>query len=148
MTRASVFARLFAFIIDIIFLCIVKFFLFVAAVIGHVLWLKPLSFGNLSEALLDFSPVLFVSFFFVVLYYFTSLTAHGEQTLGKSIFGIRVVTTKGENIGKARALLRCVCYGFSALPLFLGFVMAFIFRGRALHDILCGTMVVKVHDEG
>ena len=84
----------------------------------------------------------------MVLYYFTYLTADGEQTIGKSICRIRVVTKDGDNLGRIRAFLRCICYGFSTLPLLLGFLMAFLFRGHALHDILCGTMVIKVTDGG
>jgi len=147
MTRASVFARLFALMVDILFLFIVKLLLVAAAFAGDMLWAEQTSFTLLSARLIEFSPVLSLSFLFVVLYYFTYLTADGEQTIGKTIFGIRVVTTDGENLGRIRALVRCICYGFSTLPLFLGFLMAFIFRGHALHDILCRTMVVKVRDD-
>lgn len=147
MNRASVFARLFAFITDVLFLILVQFLFFTAAILGHMLWVRPSSFSVLSAKLSGFSPVLSLAFLFVVLYYFTSLTADGEQTIGKAIFGIRVVTTRGENPGKIRAFLRCICYALSALPFFLGFVMAFLFRGRALHDILCRTMVVKADDD-
>ncbi len=147
MTRASVFARLFAFVIDLFFLFIVKLLLVAAAFAGPMLWAEQTSFTLLSARLIEFSPVLSLSFLFVVLYYFTYLTADGEQTIGKTIFGIRVVTTDGENLGRIRALIRCICYGFSTLPLFLGFLMAFIFRGHALHDILCRTMVIKVRDD-
>ncbi len=105
--------------------------------------LLPLLFARLIE----FSPVLTFAFVFVVLYYFTYLTADGEQTIGKSIFGIRVVTKDGENLGRVWACVRCFCYWISAVPFFLGFLMAFVFRGHALHDILCRTMVVKVQDD-
>jgi len=147
MTRASVLVRFFALIVDIVFLFIVQILISIAALLGHLLWVRPSSFGQLSAKLSEFSPVLSLAFLFVMLYYFTSLTAHGEQTIGKSVLGIRVVTTKGDNPGMIRAFLRCICYGFSALPFFLGFLMAFVFRGRTLHDLLCGTMVVKVKDE-
>ncbi|HME41833.1 MAG TPA: RDD family protein [Syntrophorhabdales bacterium] len=147
MTRASAFARLFALMVDILFLLIVQFFLFTAAFAGHTLWAESISFNPLSPRLMEFSPVLSLSFLFVVLYYFTSLTSDGEQTIGKTVFGIRVVTREGEDLGRIRALLRCLCYGFSALPLFLGFLMAFVFRGNALHDILCRTKVIRVQDD-
>ena len=147
MTRASVLVRFFALIVDIVFLFIVQTLLFAAAFFGHLLWVRPSSFGQVSAKLGEFSPVITIAFLFIVLYYFTSLTAYGEQTVGKSILGIRVVTTKGYFLSRMRAFLRCICYGLSALPFFLGFVVALIFRGRALHDLLCGTQVVKVHDE-
>ena len=147
MTRASGFARLFAFVVDLAFLLIVQLLLFGAALVGHALWSESTSFTLLSGRLVEFSPVFTFAFVFVVLYYFTYLTADGEQTIGKSIFGIRVVTNDGENLGRIRACIRCICYWFSALPFFLGFLMAFVFRGHALHDILCRTMVIKVHDD-
>jgi len=84
-----------------------------------------------------------VAFLFVALYYFTYLTADGEQTIGKSLCRIRVVTREGENLGRMRAFIRCLCYVLSAAPLFLGFLAAFIVRGRSMHDLLCGTMVIK-----
>ena len=133
--------------VDILFLFMVQLFLLAAAVAGHMLWVEPTSFILLSARLAEFLPVLSLCFLFVVLYYFTHLTANGEQTIGKTIFGIRVVTKEGENLGRIRALLRCICYGFSTLPFFIGFLMAFVFRGRALHDILCRTVVIKVHDD-
>ncbi len=147
MNRASSFARLFAFAVDCFFLFVVHLLLFTAALAGHALWSESASFSVLSARLVEFSPVLMAAFVFVVLYYFTCLTADGEQTIGKSIFGIRVVTKDGENLGRVRACMRCICYWFSALPFFLGFLMAFLFRGHSLHDILCGTTVVKVHDD-
>lgn len=146
MTRASVFARLFAFIIDLFILFVVYMLLLAAAFFGHMVWLESLSYALLSLRLMEFFPVLSIFFLFVVLYYFTYLTAEGEQTIGKTIFGIRVVTSHGENLGRVRAFFRCICYGFSAAPLFLGFLMAFFFRGNALHDILCRTKVVRVRD--
>ena len=147
MSRASAFARLFALAIDIIFLFVVHVFLVAAAFSGHALWLEPTSFILLSTRIMEFSPVLLLSFLFVVFYYFTYLTACGEQTIGKSLFGIRVVTKGGEDLGRIRAFFRCICYGLSAFPLLLGFLMAFVFRGNALHDILCRTMVVRVSDD-
>ena len=147
MTRASNFARLFALMVDILFLFIVQLLIFAAALVGHTLWSESTSFTFLSARLLEFSPVLTFAFVFVVLYYFTYLTADGEQTIGKSIFGIRVVTKDGENLGRVRACIRCICYWLSALPFFLGFLMAFVFRGHALHDVLCRTMVVRVQDD-
>jgi uncharacterized RDD family membrane protein YckC len=147
MTRASSFARLFAFVVDLFFLFIIHLLLFAAALVGHAFWSGATSLTLLAARLAEFSPVLTLASVFVVLYYFTYLTADGEQTIGKSIFGIRVVTKNGENLGRVRACIRCICYWISALPFFLGFLMAFIFKGHALHDILCRTMVVKVQDD-
>jgi uncharacterized RDD family membrane protein YckC len=147
MTRASVFLRFFALMVDIFFLLIVQLLLFAAAFLGHMVWMESSPVALLYGRLMDFSAVLSLAFLFVVLYYFTCLTADGEQTIGKTVFGIRVVTREGDDLGRIRALLRCLCYGISAFPFFLGFLTAFVFRGRALHDILCRTMVVRVRDD-
>jgi uncharacterized RDD family membrane protein YckC len=50
---------------------------------------------------------------------------------------------EGTPIGFFRSLGRAFAYGASALPLFVGFAMAFLPGGRTLHDVLAGTMVVK-----
>lgn len=143
MTRASFVARCVAFCVDALFLCIVHALIVAAAVIGHAVALPSTSPGLLFERMRGFSPVLTLAFLFVVLYYFTYLTADGEQTIGKSVCAIRVVTRDGEHLGRARAFVRCVCYAVSAVPFFIGFLMALIFRGRSMHDLLCGTMVIK-----
>ncbi len=143
MRRASVFARLLAFLVDLLFLGAVHALLVVAVLAGHAIALPLSSLSVLFERVRTFSPVLSLTFLVVVLYYFTYLTADGGQTIGKSMLGINVVTSAGENLGKVRAFIRCVCYVISAMPFFLGFLMAFVFRGYALHDILCGTVVIK-----
>ncbi len=143
MTRASFGARFLAFCIDLLFLCLVHAVLVAAAVIGHAVALPSASPGVLFERMRGFSTLLSVAFLFVALYYFTYLTADGEQTIGKKVCAIRVVTREGENLGRARAFIRCICYVVSAVPFFIGFLMALIFRGRSMHDLLCGTMVIK-----
>jgi len=81
---------------------------------------------------------------FLFLFYFTYLTSHGEQTPGKAALGLSVVGRgEGTPIGFFRSLGRAFAYGASALPLFVGFAMAFLPGGRTLHDVLAGTMVVK-----
>lgn len=147
MNRASVFARFLALVIDILFLFVVHLLLMVAAFSGHMVWAESSSFAYSSARLTEFFPALSFFFLFVVLYYFTYLTADGEQTIGKSILGIRVVTKDGEDLGRIRALARCICYLPSALPLLLGFLIAFVFGGNALHDLLCGTRVIRAQSD-
>ena len=86
-----------------------------------------------------FSIVFFLSRPLLFLFYFTYLTAHGEMTLGKASFRLKVVRRGDEQeLGLARAFGRACAYGVSALPFFLGFFMAFVLKGRAFHDILAG----------
>jgi uncharacterized RDD family membrane protein YckC len=65
-------------------------------------------------------------------------------TIGKRWMGLQVVDEAGERISFLRASGRFLGKMISALPCFLGYVMAiFSSRGRALHDRLAGTRVVR-----
>lgn len=65
------------------------------------------------------------------------------QTPGKKAYDVRVVDDKsGKNIGFMRALLRFVAFLFTATTL-LGLVVPFYRKDKkALHDLVCGTIVV------
>lgn len=69
----------------------------------------------------------------------------GGRTLGKWIAGLRIERKDGEPLSVSRALLRhMVGYPLTLLTLGLGFlVAAFDPQGRALHDWLAGTVVVR-----
>jgi uncharacterized RDD family membrane protein YckC len=68
----------------------------------------------------------------------------GQATIGKRWMGLRVVDENGERLSFLRASARYAAKYVSALPCFLGFMMAlFSSRGRALHDRLAGTRVVR-----
>jgi uncharacterized RDD family membrane protein YckC len=79
----------------------------------------------------------------VLLYYAVPLASEQRATWGKRAFGICVVTRDGETLGLGRALWRTLCYLLSALPFYLGFLLAGLGKQkRALHDILAGTQVL------
>ena len=67
------------------------------------------------------------------------------RTLGKWATGLRIERVDGNNPGIGWALLRhFVGYPLSFLLLGLGFLVAAVtVRGRALHDIIAGTVVVR-----
>jgi uncharacterized RDD family membrane protein YckC len=67
------------------------------------------------------------------------------QTAGKWATGLRIERMDGRPLGIGRALLRhFVGYPVSLLPLGLGFIVAILsLRGRALHDRIAGTIVVR-----
>ena len=67
------------------------------------------------------------------------------RTLGKWLAGLRIERRDGEALSVRRALLRhLVGYPLTLLTLGLGFlVSAFDPKGRALHDWLAGTVVVR-----
>ena len=66
-------------------------------------------------------------------------------TLGKWATGLRIERESGREIGIGRALLRhFVGYPLSFIILGIGFLVATLtVRGRGLHDIIAGTVVVR-----
>lgn len=66
-------------------------------------------------------------------------------TLGKWATGLRIERLDGSNPGIGRALLRhLIGYPLSFLLLGLGFLVAAVtVRGRTLHDMIAGTVVVR-----
>jgi uncharacterized RDD family membrane protein YckC len=67
------------------------------------------------------------------------------RTIGKWATGLRIERADGGEIGIGRALIRhLIGYPLSLLPLGLGFMLAAVTtRGRALHDFVTGTVVVR-----
>jgi len=64
-------------------------------------------------------------------------------TLGKMAVGIKVVRSNGERVSFLRGVGRYFALFVSTLLLMIGFFMAgFTERKRALHDMLCDTLVV------
>jgi uncharacterized RDD family membrane protein YckC len=67
------------------------------------------------------------------------------QTVGKWTTGLRIEQLNGQVPGIGRALLRhFVGYPLSFLPFGLGFLIVVVSpNGRALHDLIVGTIVVR-----
>lgn len=66
-----------------------------------------------------------------------------QATLGKMAVGIKVVDADGGRISFARGIGRYFATVLSSLVLGIGFLMAgFTERKRALHDMVCNTLVV------
>jgi uncharacterized RDD family membrane protein YckC len=66
-------------------------------------------------------------------------------TIGKWATGLRIRRSDGTELGIGRAFLRhFIGYPLSALTVGLGFIIAaFNARGRGLHDLIAGTIVVR-----
>jgi uncharacterized RDD family membrane protein YckC len=78
----------------------------------------------------------------VVVYFAIQHASRHQATIGKRCFDIYVDAGEGSRVGLMRALWRGICYVFSAIPFYLGFVLAGFTRDkRALHDYLSGTRV-------
>ena len=81
----------------------------------------------------------------VALLNFVILPGFTGRTLGKWVAGLRVERRDGEPLDLGRSLLRhTVGYLASLVTLGLGFLFAAFNReGRALHDLIAGTVVVR-----
>jgi uncharacterized RDD family membrane protein YckC len=80
----------------------------------------------------------------LMLSYFTFFHATWGQTIGKMIFGLRVVRTAGQSLTFSRAFVRALGYCLSASPFFLGFFwVAFTSSKCSWHDALTDTMVIR-----
>jgi uncharacterized RDD family membrane protein YckC len=78
------------------------------------------------------------------LVYATCFTGTTGQTLGKLLFGLRVVDTAGDPPGHGRAFLRAVLGSLGSALLFVGFIPMLVDPARrALHDRLLKTRVVR-----
>jgi uncharacterized RDD family membrane protein YckC len=66
-------------------------------------------------------------------------------TIGKWIFGLRIVDHRGRSpIGLSRAFLRLAAYSVSSVTLGMGHLLIALRPDRrALHDVLAGTWVVR-----
>jgi uncharacterized RDD family membrane protein YckC len=92
--------------------------------IRRLAWLVAIGFGWLYGAGLESSS--------------------SQATLGKRWMGIKVTDAHGERMSFLRATGRYAAKYLSALPCFLGFIMAlFSSRGLALHDRLTKTRVAR-----
>ena len=78
------------------------------------------------------------------LYNVALMTLFNGQTLGKMVFGMRVVKKNGKRISVLDALLRNVL-GYMVSQIFLlGYIWAFADReNQAWHDKMAGTLVVE-----
>lgn len=80
----------------------------------------------------------------LALVYQTLAHALAGATVGKRLFGLRVVGPDGRRPSLGRAAARAALSAASALILGLGLAAALFTRsGRSLHDISCGTWVVE-----
>ena len=83
----------------------------------------------------------------VVVGYFLFFFSVTGQTVGKRVFGLRVVSTSGDQVKLRQAFVRLVGYVISALPIYLGFLaMFFDPERRTWHDRLAHTAVIYTWD--
>jgi uncharacterized RDD family membrane protein YckC len=79
------------------------------------------------------------------LYFALMESSPRGATVGKMVVGLRVVDEQGQRISFLRATGRFFAKFISTLILLIGYLMvAFTDRKRGLHDIMAGTLVVKI----
>jgi uncharacterized RDD family membrane protein YckC len=79
------------------------------------------------------------------LYFALMESSERGATVGKMAMGLRVVTSDGQRLSFMNATGRYFAKFISAIILFIGFIMiAFTDKKRGLHDIIAGTLVIKV----
>jgi len=107
-------------------------------------WGIPRNQDDISEDLVMFQLVLqLVLMALTCAYYAWFHASHNRATLGKMAVGIKVVRLDGEKITLGRGIGRYFAFVLSSFTVGIGFLMAgFTQRKQALHDIICGTLVV------
>jgi uncharacterized RDD family membrane protein YckC/Tfp pilus assembly major pilin PilA len=79
-----------------------------------------------------------------VLYFALMHASAWQATVGKRAFGIKVTDLHGNRIGIGRAVGRVFGLWLSWILLGIGvLIAAFTARRQALHDMICGTLVVN-----
>jgi uncharacterized RDD family membrane protein YckC len=99
---------------------------------------------KLAGVTISFICVYILMDVFISMLYFTYFHGATGQTLGKMLFGLRVVQTTGEKMTFGIGFLRWVGYIISGLIFNLGFIWAaFDRRKQGWHDKIAGTFVVR-----
>ena len=82
------------------------------------------------------------------LYAVTQLGSPASATLGMRVVGIRLLTVHGDRPSFARVNGRYLAQALSVITLGIGYLMMLFGRRRqTLHDLVSGTVVVRVADE-
>jgi uncharacterized RDD family membrane protein YckC len=137
------FRRCSAFVVDIFILCFFSFLLFYLSSLGLRVGLaahqRALSWENAQGVL----PAFVGAWLLLVCGYFVVLHGLDGRTVGKWLFGLRVVGANQEPIGYGRALIRWMIALLTA-PLLLGFLRILWHREkRGWHDSLARTWVIR-----
>jgi uncharacterized RDD family membrane protein YckC len=97
----------------------------------------------LSEANM-FAPATFASA--VIFYlYFVLMTKYFNQTLGKMVFGLKVVDLKNDQLTWGTILFREWIGRFISATIIVGYIIvAFLPKKQGLHDLFTDTTVIHV----
>lgn len=75
--------------------------------------------------------------------YFTLMTKYFKQTLGKMIFGLKVVSVKEEKLGWGTVFFREFIGRFISKTIVIGYlIVGFMPKKQGLHDVFADTTVI------
>ncbi|MFH0926740.1 MAG: RDD family protein [bacterium] len=145
--KAGFFIRGLAMGIDQGILFIVSMILFVTITLGIGIG-SALSDGSARRVIEDMKePIFFISLFFSILIsasYFTFFHGYNGQTLGKSLFKIKVVKADGKRLTYIESFLRWGGYFISSILPFGYLLILFSKNKQGLHDRVVRTYVIRV----
>lgn len=117
-------------------------------VIGSIerLIINPL-FRILEIPLIEFNMFAPISIASAIIFYlyFVLMTKYFNQTLGKMVFGLRVVDLKSDKLSWGTILFREWIGRFISATIVIGYiVVAFLPKKQGLHDVFTDTSVIHV----
>lgn len=119
-----------------------------AIVFGVYLVFVVVTFSEMPETtILDRSTlgVYGLAYLLLVVTYFTLSMLNTSQTAGMYLHRLVAVTGRGRRLSPREALFRALGYGVSVVPLFLGFVWAFVDPEHLTWtDKVSGTFIKRV----
>lgn len=130
--------RLFAFAIDLVV---------VAGILAIGGWIAVLADDTLErvgvETRASLSSIYVVLIPFIIALYFVMFWALTGRTIGKSLMGLRVVSSSGQSPTIGRSIIRILGYGISAIVFWVGYLWVLVDKNRrAWHDHMASTWVV------
>ena len=135
--------RLLAYLIDGIVLNVA--FWIVAVIVGIKMIPADPSSVDPAELVREMGKLQIAALALTWLYFALMESSARGATVGKMACSLRVVDERGNRISFGRATGRFFAKFISSLILFIGYLMvAFTDRKRGLHDMIAGTLVVKV----
>ncbi len=144
--------RLLAYSVDKFILYLMSLILFLVGLLA--MGLRGVSLGsiavtgNLPRGMGLFMAVYFVTMILMDMIYFIWFHGTVGQTLGKKLFGLRVIRISGEKMTLGIAFLRWVGSLISGILFYLGYIwIAFDNRKQGWHDKIAATLVVRVGNE-
>jgi uncharacterized RDD family membrane protein YckC len=144
--------RLWAYTVDKFILYLMSLILFLIGLIAMGLGgVSPWSIvmtGDLPRGMGLFMALYLVTAFLMDMVYFIWFHGTIGRTLGKRLFGLRVIRISGEKMTLGIAFLRWVGSLVSGICFFLGFIwIAFDHRKQGWQDKIAATLVVRVQNE-